>query len=387
MEKENIEPINYCRKVRMYPSKNHKILLEKCFGATRYLINKTLEEIKKGNLKATSNAINIRNHLKYQDKYIKNTSEEWLTEIPYDTRDEAIRQLSSNFKTAFTQLKTKQITKFEMKFKSKKNPVQVCFVNKTAFLNDVDNKKLFVRRVKDNIHFRENIDNYKYGRLTIIREKGRYYMCFPLSREVENVKTEYTCVSLDPGVRTFQTFYSPEGLIGKLGNGTVKNLKGIFKQIDKLKSNLSTMKDLPKRTRYNMNSRCNILRTKVKNIVKDLHHKSASWLTTNFKYIFLPVFNTQKMVRKHNRNIHSSTVRAMMALSHYSFKQCLIHMAKSRGCIVNICDEKYTTKTCGKCGFYNKEMKSEEIYNCSSCNLIMDRDYNAARNIMIRNVQ
>jgi len=206
MDKENIKTSHYCRKIRFYPSTNHKVLLDKCFGATRYLINKALKEIKEGKITKMCNPIEVRNHLKYQDKNLSD-KELWLKEIPFDTREGAIRQLCSNFKTAFTQLRNKTISNFKMKYKSKKNPKQICFVNKKAF--NFKDKTLFKSRVKDKIIFKENIDEYQdTGTITIVREKGRYYMCFPLQRENTNTNTPFKSVALDPGLKTFQTFYS-----------------------------------------------------------------------------------------------------------------------------------------------------------------------------------
>ena len=382
MEKENTTE-QYCRKVRFYPTTKHKNLLEKCFGATRFLINQALENIKTGKITKITNAISIRNELKYQDKYL-NANNKWLEEIPYDTRDGAIRQLCSNFKSALTHLKQKLITKFSMKFKSKKNPKQVCFLNKNAL--NIKNKTLFVRRIKDKIKFGENIDNYDYGTLTIVREKNRYYMCFPLTRTIKNISTKYKSVSLDPGVKTFQSFYSEEGVVGKLGDNTYKHIKSIYEKEDNLKSKLDT-KNMKKKTRYNIRKRCFLLRTKVKNTVKDLHIKCCSWLTSNFKYIFLPEFNVKNMIKKKNRNIGKQTVRSMLSLSHFSFKQRLLFMAKSRGCKVDICNEAYTSKTCGCCGVLNCSLGGNRMFTCKNCNSVIDRDYNGARNIYLKNIQ
>jgi len=384
---DDTNQIQYCRKVRFYPTTNHKVLLEKCFGATRYLINSALKEIKEGNIEHITNPISIRNHLRYQDKYLTKETE-WLKEVPFDTREGAIRQLSSNFKTAFTQLKNKQIKKFYMKFKSKKTPTQVCFLNKDAL--NLENKTLFVRRVKEPIEFKENIDDFEFGNLTIVREKNKYYMCFPLKRDIINIETPYKSVALDPGVHTFQSFYSEEGIVGKIGDETIENLKCIYKREDKLKSKLDTNKHLKKRTRYNIRKRCLLLRTKVKNRVKHLHRMSCSWLTSTFKYIFLPSFNVKDMIKKNTlrgRTINKTTVRAMLALSHFAFKERLLHMAKSRGCVVNICSEAWTSKTCGCCGSIKNDLGGKRIYECSNCGISIDRDYNGARNIYLRNTQ
>jgi putative transposase len=359
MERENIgeKNINYCRKVRFYPTYKHKLLLEKCFGATRYIINWALQENKNRKIENITNPISVRNHLRYQNKYLTNENK-WLQDIPYDTRDLAIRQLCSNFKTAFTQLKNKTISSFDMKFKSKKNPVQMCFITKKAF--SLKKKTLFVRKIKEPISFDENIDDFEYGNITIVREKNRYYMCFPLKRPITNINTKFKVVSLDPGVRTFQTFYSEEGICGKIGNNICKHLKTIYHKEDKLKSFLSTNK-VSKKTRYNIRKRCFLLRTKVKNTVKDLHRKTCSWLTNNFKHVYLPSFEVKPMIRKCKRKIPTSCVRSMLALSHYSFKERLLFTSRSKNCKVHIVSEAWTSKTCGNCGFINKNLRSSNL--------------------------
>ena len=51
---------------------------------------------------------------------------------------------------------------------------------------------------------------------------------------------------------------------------------------------------------------------------------------------------------------------------------------------VIICTEEYTSKTCTKWGTINN-VGSSEIYKCKSCKLILDRDINGTRNILIKN--
>lgn len=48
-----------------------------------------------------------------------------------------------------------------------------------------------------------------------------------------------------------------------------------------------------------------------------------------------------------------------------------------------VCTEEYTSKTCTRCGSLN-DVGSSEVYQCSNCDLIIDRDVNGARNIFIK---
>ena len=58
--------------------------------------------------------------------------------------------------------------------------------------------------------------------------------------------------------------------------------------------------------------------------------------------------------------------------------------AEERGCTVLFCSEHYTSKTCGKCGSLDVKLGSNKTFQCRTCNVTIDRDVNAARNIMLR---
>ena len=117
-EKENIKnELQYCRKIRFYPTAKFKILAEKCFGATRYLINKAIEGINKKTIDNPTNHISLRKSVLKSDKELElpeNQKEKWLIDVPCDTKQLALKQLASNYKTGFTQLKNKTISHFNI---------------------------------------------------------------------------------------------------------------------------------------------------------------------------------------------------------------------------------------------------------------------------------
>ncbi len=76
----------------------------------------------------------------------------------------------------------------------------------------------------------------------------------------------------------------------------------------------------------------------------------------------------------------------MMTLSFYKFVTRLKNKCKEKGKELIIRPEYYTSKTCGGCGWINKNLSNSDVYNCGSCGLCIDRDMNGARNIMLRNL-
>jgi putative transposase len=404
MGEENIN-IQSCKKIRFYPSREFKLLADKCFDATRYLINKAIEGINNKKITSCTSHISLRNAVLKSNKELllqENKKELWLRDIPYDTRQLALKQLASNYKTGFTQLKNKTIDKFEMSFKSKRNPNQYFFVDSRTL--KPSQMKIFPAKINKPFKLRKKMERWwkKYilkseQDLCIRREKNKYYMCIPTKISCFNstfkFQHEHNAVALDPGVRTFQTIYSEEGIIGKIGHGECEGVINKGLKVDKLSSIISTStnrKDKKRKTMYNLRKRCFLLRTKIKNKINDLHWKTANYLCSTYKNIFLPNFEVSNMIRKdipyRARNIGSKTVRNMITLSHYKFKQKILYLSKVWGSKVHLCTEYYTSQACGGCGLLNK-VRSNKVYRCSGCNIVIDRDYNAARNIYMKNMK
>jgi len=129
------------------------------------------------------------------------------------------------------------------------------------------------------------------------------------------------------------------------------------------------------------------LRTRIRNLVDDVHKKTASFLARSFDVVLLPTFNASSMVKRARRRINSKTARAMLTWAHYRFRQTLLARVRSTGTHVELVTEEYTSKTCGKCGQLHDKLGSSKVFRCPSlgCAHVVDRDANAARNILLKN--
>ena len=59
------------------------------------------------------------------------------------------------------------------------------------------------------------------------------------------------------------------------------------------------------------------------------------------------------------------------------------YKAEEAGKRVVLVDPRYTSKTCNACGFVNRDLKlSDRTFKCPQCDHEMDRDLNAAKNIL-----
>lgn len=324
-------------------------------------------------------------------------NELWQKEIPYDVRQLAVKQLLAAYKTCFTQHKNKTITNFNVSYKSKKDPTQVFYCPKKCF--NLKTLSIFPRRLKKNKtlrirkkclrSFHRALGDASIQDFVVIRNNGAWYLCLPYKKqESAHTIAPYQHVFLDPGVRTFQTYYSPEGVCGKLGEQyATSQIKPLLQKVDALQSVQDRKKQLCFRTKTisHLKKRASLLRTKIKNKVRDLHWKTASMLTDNFQSIHIPIFETKPMSITTKRNINRSTVRSMQTLSHYTFRQRLEHLCHVKNRTLVVVHEEYTSITCGRCGVKNDGLGGNPVFCCNVCDFgPIDRDLHAARNICLK---
>lgn len=206
---------------------------------------------------------------------------------------------------------------------------------------------------------------------------NKWKLCIPYSADKtkkQNIKR--SAIALDPGVRSFLTWYDGHS-IGEIGRNMWKHLKKLDSVKDQIRSKLQKTKNKHKIKRLRKAFRR--LSNKIKNKVKYMHYKAIN-LLTRYKYVFLPEFKVSSIVKK----LDKRSRRPLLNLSHFQFKVRLIQKASETGTKVIICNEAYTSKTCSNCGTQNKKLGASKQFFCSKCYFRADRDVNAARNIMMR---
>ena len=62
----------------------------------------------------------------------------------------------------------------------------------------------------------------------------------------------------------------------------------------------------------------------------------------------------------------------------------LVYKAEWAGRILSLVDARYTSQDCSGCGARRKMELSQRLYECAECGMQMDRDLNAAKNVLRR---
>ena len=226
----------------------------------------------------------------------------------------------------------------------------------------------------------------------VIRDRANHFhLCLPIKvteRDRSPVweSQAYRDAFLDPGGRTFQELYSPDGISASIGDDFYARLMPTLLRADRLMGDAARRRNEvgADRNYFRMLLRAHVLRTKVRNVVRDLHRKTARFLCVNFKGVFIPDFSSKQIATGHLASrINSKSIRNLMTFAHTEFRNSLVSYAKARNVHVTIVGEAFTTKTCTFCGTVN-EVGSAKEFRCSGCRSLVHRDPAASRNIGLR---
>jgi len=351
------------KKIRLFLNPEQRSLIRKWFGVSRYVFNKTVKILQIGVVKANWKAIKTG---------ILNDLPEWCKEVPYQIKSIAIKDACTAVREAKKKYKkTSQINR--VRFRSRKNPIQSCYIPKSA----VSEAGIYHTKLGEITYSEDLPPEVCDCRLT--SNNGDYYLVVPHKVAVSHAENQGRVVALDPGVRTFITFFS-ETSVGKIGHGDFSRIQRLCQHLDNLLSKISKANGGQKR-RMKKTARRMVI--KVQNLINELHHKTARFLVDNFDVILLPTFETSQMSKKGNRKIRSKTVRNMLTFAHYRFKEFLNHKAQETGKIVLDVCEAYTSKTVSWTGELINIGGSKTIRSKVD-GLVMDRDINGARGIFLR---
>jgi len=206
--------------------------------------------------------------------------------------------------------------------------------------------------------------------LTLKREADKWYAILtaesPSAIPKEN---NGEAIGIDLGLMTFATLSS-----GKIVKKP-KHMKVYEDKLAEAQRNLSKKK-LRSKNRKRAKLHVSAIHSKIANTRKDWLHKAANNILSQYSLIALENLDVQGIAEEHGKGISDAGWSI--------FTNILSYKAEGAGCKVVFVDAANTTKMCSGCGEMVKKELHERQHNCPYCDLSIDRDHNAAINILNR---
>jgi len=212
--------------------------------------------------------------------------------------------------------------------------------------------------------------------VTIRRQSGKWYACFSCEVESQPVQTSGQAVGIDVGLESFATFSTGE----KIENPRFfrKDEKALAKAQRKLSK---CEKGTPERTKARkVVSR---IHERIANRRKDFAHKLSCRLVNEFALVAFENLDIKDMQDGNYRSMNKSIADAAwnQLVSYTTYK------AGSAGCRVVLVDPRNTSKRCSRCNSIVPKTLAVRTHSCPICGLVLDRDLNAAINILALGLQ
>lgn len=212
--------------------------------------------------------------------------------------------------------------------------------------------------------------------VTIKKEPtGDWYASFcitanePDKPNIENMNVEDT-VGIDLGVSNF-VFDSDGRAVQRL------ELSDERERLEREQRNLSR-KEHDSNNWEEQRRKVAEVHEKMKNKKSDFKHKLAHFYTTEYDAVFVEDLNVKPMLESH-RN-----ARNMAEVGWNNFVRVLKHHGQKNGCYIVEVPARGTTKECNKCGVETEKPLWVREHSCPSCGFELDRDWNAALNVLQR---
>ena len=364
MRKEVLSSMNKSFKVRIYPTKEQRVLLEKTFGVSRFVYNHFLklkqylyQEFK---IKITYNHTSkMLTELKRQKPWLR-VPDKWAL-------GNALRDLDSAYQNFYNG--RGKYPKF--KRKDDKNSYRTNGTTPRVTNSFITIPKVGMLRFRDSYKL-EDKNILKIYNVTISKtSSGKYYASISAEVYIPCFERTNQNVGIDLGIKDFAIFSS--GI--KIKNPRIlKHLEVRYRRLAKslsrkVKGSSNYQKARIKLARFHKY---------VVNIRKDFLHKLSTNIVKSYDVICIENLNIKGLMK-------SNLSKSFQDVSLYEFVRQLEYKAKWYGKIISIVDRFYpSSQLCSNCGYKNSVVKNLNIreWVCSECGVHHDRDINASINIL-----
>jgi len=205
---------------------------------------------------------------------------------------------------------------------------------------------------------------------------GKWYACISCETEAHLMEPTEHITGVDVGLASFATLSNGEQIENPR---FYRRDEADLKRVQKRKDAAKNAQDWPENAKQK--GLLSKVHERIGNRRSDFAHKRSRELVNQYQVIVFEDLAPQEMGK--NRGLRKS----IMDVAWTQFISMTISKAAEAGRTVILVDPRNTSKMCSQCGELVHKTLSDRTHTCPDCGLVLDRDVNAAINILQRGLQ
>jgi len=357
---------------RIYPNKNQEVILNRTLSTCRHLYNDSLVERKRQA---------ELNRLKKEFEVFPWGKPDWINY--YDQKRELTATKTSFQKEVYSQVLQDVINRVDRSFKKfftgfgyprfqGRNRYNSFTYPQSGF--ELEDGKISLSKIGNiKIILHREIEG-KIKTCTIKKDIDQWYVSFSCEIEEPIIPVE---IKTETGID-----FGLSSLITMSNGGQIEPPEFLRESEDKLTKEQKRLSRKKKRSQNRNKQRIIVARVhrKIRNQRTDFAHKTSRKLVDSFDRIVFEDLQIKNMMQNHH---------LAKSISDAGWNQ-LIGLTKSKaeyaGKVVELINARNTSQNCSGCGNSVPKDLSVRLHSCPFCGLELDRDHNAAINILNRSI-
>jgi putative transposase len=307
---------------------------------------------------------------------LKPTDFPWMYEVSKCAMQEALRDLEKAYKNFFRRVELAKAGKWKGKLgfpKPKKKSKAIGSFRLTGSVKVFSNVVKLPRLGRLRIHEHDFIPtDAKVLSATVSEQAGRWFVSIQVEEEQEKpVPTATTAIGVDLGIKMLAT----------CSDGMIFANPRALKHAQKRLRRLERQKSRRKKGGKNRKRTCGTLskqHARVANIRKDAAHKLTSYLCKTHALVGIEDLHVAGMLKNH------CLAQALSDSNFGEIRRQLQYKSTWHGVHLVVIDRFCpSSKNCSACGWIDEDQDlGDRTFICQECGLMLDRDLNAAINIL-----
>ena len=347
--------ISRAHKIKLKPNKAQAVMLSKTAGTARYAYNWALARWKELYDQGVRTS-----YVELSREWTKDRPE-WASEVTDGAPRRAIMNLDKAYKSFFKG--------------ASKHPTFHKKGRKDSFYVDNAHAKLCGKHIKlprvGSVRMRELLrySDCKIMSYTVSHDADGWYVSVQVEMDEEVRSSSNSFVGVDVGCK----------VLAIASDGTECRTPGMLKDLErqlKRKQRLLSRKQKGSKNRAKARLKVAKAYKRIRNVKQDAMHKFTATIAKNHGVVVIEDLDVKGMKEGNNKYVRKGVQQSCMSE---------VHRQLMYKCNSYIKVDRYypSSKTCSSCGYHKADLLlGDRTFVCPSCGLTIDRDFNAALNLL-----